>query len=117
MNRHVSDETFRHAGETIFQSQRSHPETNPVYQWPRSTTGFSHVCVHPQLNLPRSSQELPVRNAQVRSRLTDIPGAASRTQKGRWRAFWATAGLACVARLMAPFKQRGSANQILTLGR
>jgi hypothetical protein len=22
--------------------------------------GFSHVCVHPQLNLPRSSQELPV---------------------------------------------------------
>src|SRR5216684_666988 len=30
---HVSDETFRHAGETIFQSQRSPPETNPGYQW------------------------------------------------------------------------------------
>ena len=30
--RHVSDETFRHAGETIFQSQRSPPETNPGYQ-------------------------------------------------------------------------------------
>src|SRR5258707_14104330 len=31
--RHVSDETFRHAGETIFQCQRSPPETNPGYQW------------------------------------------------------------------------------------
>jgi hypothetical protein len=30
---HVSDETFRHAGETIFQSQRSPPETNLGYQW------------------------------------------------------------------------------------
>jgi hypothetical protein len=65
----------------------------------------------------REVLRLPVRNAQVRSRLTDIPGAVSRTQEGRWRAVWATAGLACVARLMAPFKQRGSANQILTLGR
>jgi hypothetical protein len=31
--RHVSDETFRHAGETIFHSQRSCSETNPGYQW------------------------------------------------------------------------------------
>ena len=69
MNRHVSDETFRHAGETIFQSQRSHPETNPVYQWPRSTTGFSHVCVHPQLNLPRSSQELPVGHGKLEGKV------------------------------------------------
>jgi hypothetical protein len=30
--RHVSDETFRHADETIFQSQRSPPGTNPGYQ-------------------------------------------------------------------------------------
>jgi hypothetical protein len=27
---------------------------------PWSTTGFSHVCVHPQLDLPQSSQELHV---------------------------------------------------------
>jgi hypothetical protein len=27
------------------------------------------VGVHPQLNLPRNSQDLPVRNAQVRNRL------------------------------------------------
>jgi hypothetical protein len=30
--RHACDETFRHAGETIFQSHRSPPETNPGYQ-------------------------------------------------------------------------------------
>ena len=29
--RRVSDETFRHADETIFRSQRSPPETNPRY--------------------------------------------------------------------------------------
>ena len=32
-------------------------------------TELGHVGVHPQLNLPRNSQDLPVRNAQVRSRL------------------------------------------------
>ena len=64
MSRHVSDETFRHAGETIFQSQRSPPETNPGYQWALGqTTGFDHVGVHPQLNLPRNSQDFPVGNA------------------------------------------------------
>jgi hypothetical protein len=36
-----SDETFRHAGETIFQSRRSPPETSHLYQRPRSTTGGS----------------------------------------------------------------------------
>jgi hypothetical protein len=34
MSRHVSDETFRQAGETIFQSRRSPPETKTGYQWP-----------------------------------------------------------------------------------
>src|SRR6266850_5401676 len=80
MTRHVSDETFRHVGETIFQSQRSPPETNPGYQWPRSNNGFDHVGVHPQLNLPRISQDLPVRNAQARSRLIDIPGAGPKAR-------------------------------------
>jgi hypothetical protein len=42
------------------------------------TTRFDHVGVHPQLNLPRNSQDLPVWNAQVGSRLIDIPGAVSR---------------------------------------
>jgi hypothetical protein len=36
------------------------------------TTGFDHVGVHPQLNLPRNSQDLPVRNVQARSRLMDL---------------------------------------------
>src|SRR6267143_6102048 len=80
MTRHVSDETFRHVGETIFQSQRSPPETNPGYQWPRSNNGFDHVGVHPQLNLPRISQDLPVRNAQARSRLMDL-GAPDRSPR------------------------------------
>jgi hypothetical protein len=54
-----------YAGETIFQSQRSPPETNPGgYQWALGqTTGFDHVGVHPQLNLPRNSQDFPVGNA------------------------------------------------------
>src|SRR5216684_6588199 len=65
MSRPFSDETFCHADETIFQSRRSPPETSHLYQWPRSTTGFSHVCVHPQLNLPRSSQELPVGHGKL----------------------------------------------------
>jgi|GEM_PF-6180755 predicted RNA-binding Zn-ribbon protein involved in translation (DUF1610 family) len=33
------------------------------------TTGYDHVCVHHQLNLPRNSQDLSVRNAQARNRL------------------------------------------------
>jgi hypothetical protein len=33
------------------------------------TMGCDHVCVHHQLNLPRNSQDLPVRNAQARNRL------------------------------------------------
>ena len=36
------------------------------------TTGFDHVGVHPQLNLPRNSQNLPVRNAQARNRLMGL---------------------------------------------
>src|SRR5882757_11456646 len=36
------------------------------------TMGFDHVGVHPQLNLPRNSQDLPVRNVQARSRLMDL---------------------------------------------
>jgi hypothetical protein len=35
------------------------------------TTGFDHVGVHPQLNLPRNSQDFPVGNAQARNRLMD----------------------------------------------
>src|SRR5258708_9268426 len=35
----ASDETFRRAGEIIFQSKRSPPETNTGYQWPRSNNG------------------------------------------------------------------------------
>jgi hypothetical protein len=35
------------------------------------TTRFDHVGVHPQLNLPRNSQDLSVRNAQARDRLKD----------------------------------------------
>src|SRR5712664_1533450 len=65
MSRLVSDETFRHAGETIFQSRRSPPETSHIYQRPRSTTWFSHICVHSQRNLPRSSQELPVGHGKL----------------------------------------------------
>src|SRR5882762_5705616 len=45
MSWHVSDETFRHAGETIFQSQRSLPETNTGYQCPRSNNGV-RSCGH-----------------------------------------------------------------------
>jgi hypothetical protein len=41
--RHVSDETFRHAGETIFQSQRSPPETNPRLE-PPSNAGRQAAC-------------------------------------------------------------------------
>ena len=37
-------------------------------------TEFDHVGVHPQLNLPRNSQDLPVRNAQARNRLMEIRG-------------------------------------------
>ncbi len=49
------------------------------------TTRFDHVGVHPQLNLPRNSQDLSVRNAQARNRLMEIPGAVSRAQEGRRR--------------------------------
>ena len=41
-------------------------------------TGFDHVGVHPQLNLPRNSQDVPVGNAQVRSRLIDRIRVAGR---------------------------------------
>jgi hypothetical protein len=43
----------------------------PAINGLRQTTRFGHVGIHPQLHLPRSSQDLPVRNAQVRSRLMD----------------------------------------------
>ena len=70
MSRHVSDETFHHAGETNFQSQRSAPEMSPLYQWPHSTGVRS---VHPQLNLPRSSQELPVGHGKLgRKVMTEV---------------------------------------------
>ena len=36
------------------------------------TTGFDHVGVHHQLNLPRISQDLPVRNAQARNQLIGL---------------------------------------------
>jgi hypothetical protein len=36
------------------------------------TMGCDHVCVHHQLNLPRNSQDLSVRNAQARNRLMDL---------------------------------------------
>jgi hypothetical protein len=39
MSWHVSDETFRRAGETIFQSRRSPPEMSSVYQWPFKQRG------------------------------------------------------------------------------
>src|SRR5260370_25132329 len=39
MSWHVSDETFRRAGETIFQSPRSPPEMSSVYQWPFKQRG------------------------------------------------------------------------------
>ena len=45
-------------------------------------TEFGHVGVHPQLNLPRNSQDLSVRNAQARNLLMEIPGAVSRAQEG-----------------------------------
>jgi len=80
---------FRHAGETIFQSQRSAPEMSPLYQWVQSTTEFDHVGVHPQLHLPRNSQDLPFWNAQVPSRLTDISGTVPRTVPSGMRLeFW-----------------------------
>ena len=36
------------------------------------TMGCDHVCVHHQLNLPRNSQDLSVRNVQARNRLTGL---------------------------------------------
>ena len=36
------------------------------------TMGCDHVCVHHQLNLPRNSQDLSVRNAQARNRLMGL---------------------------------------------
>jgi len=36
------------------------------------TTRFDHVGVHHQLNLPRNSQDLSVRNAQARNRLIGL---------------------------------------------
>ena len=36
------------------------------------TMGCDHVCVHHQLNLPRNSQDLSVRNVQARNRLMGL---------------------------------------------
>ena len=36
------------------------------------TMGCDHVCVHHQLNLPRNSQDLSVRNAQARNQLMGL---------------------------------------------
>jgi hypothetical protein len=36
------------------------------------TMGCDRVCVHHQLNLPRNSQDLSVRNAQARNRLMGL---------------------------------------------
>jgi predicted RNA-binding Zn-ribbon protein involved in translation (DUF1610 family) len=36
------------------------------------TMGCDHVCVHHQLNIPRNSQDLSVRNAQARNRLMGL---------------------------------------------
>ena len=47
-------------------------------------TEFGHVGVHPQLNLPRNSQDLPVRNAQARNRLME---SRARELHRRWGYF------------------------------
>ena len=65
MRRPVSDETFRPAGETIFQPREAvrKPATSISglgQQW-----GFRHVCVHPQLNLPRSSRKLSLGHGKL----------------------------------------------------
>ena len=60
------------SGEAIFTARRRRPETEIRFHDLGQTMGCDHVSVHTQFNLPRSTQDLPIRNAQAGNRLMGL---------------------------------------------